>query len=87
MYKSSVGSTPSSPAPRDTPSYFRFWKAEFPDGVGTEYSKSSSINSGTTLSVLAARVTKQSDRSANFLCVDYLNANTLLIGYCTEGIL
>jgi len=58
-----------------------------PRWSGTEYSKSSSINSGTTLSVLAARVTKQSDRSANFLCVDYLNANTLLIGYCTEGIL
>ena len=74
---SSMGSIP--PAPWDTPSYLRFRKAEFPDGVGPTYSKSSSIDSETSSSVLAARAIKQIDWSANLLCDDYLNANTLPI--------
>jgi len=47
--------------------------------VGPTYSKSSSIDSETSSSVLAARAIKQIDGSANFLGDDYLNANTLLI--------
>jgi hypothetical protein len=68
------------PAPCDAPFYLRFRKANFPDEVEPTHSKSSSINSETASSSnSAARVIKQIDGSANFLCDDYLNANTLLI--------